>query len=566
VSPPRSIPRAFHLALLGSALIALYLLLRLPHLRDLPIFCDEATYLRWAQLIHADPRQFAFVSLQDAKFPLHPWLLALCFSPSSDPLFAGRCLSVLAGLLVIPLSFPLARELALLAPPANRPGPRTAPLCLALALICSPLLALFQRLALAESLLLTESLAIAVLSLRLARAIAAGEPRRSQLRTLLLLALAWTAALLTKQIFSYLLWLLPLLALLLQPAFSRRTLARFLLLFAAASAIALALFLPFLLAPSPYSLATRLLYKPTFFTAPAYSHAETLLHNLRWLFYPSSGHHFAWFPNNPAAPLETGALLQYLTPPCLLLLVTGLLLSVRRPSKPVAFLLGWSALLLAPLLANRNFIVTRYALTGLLPLVLLPGWFLAQLLSFVIAAFSRSTMPLSRPNRRITALLATPFLLASIGWPAISTLLQNHDYRAPTTLLADRTEYFDGPGDDLERACAWLQTQSLSHPLTLLTGTRLGIETDIPWLLLHPSDNLQLLACTTPPQTRPLRVLPDPWSQQPPTPFLLPSSRTCYRITARQDPSPDAISFGNASLTLLLPNPPSPIPPTPPTH
>ncbi|HSS44767.1 MAG TPA: hypothetical protein VLO07_05430, partial [Thermoanaerobaculia bacterium] len=104
--PPRR-NRAFVL----YGLLALFFCLRLPGLRDLPIFCDEAIYLRYAQLVLQDPVRNAFVSLVDPKPPLHYWLLASVFRLTRDPLLAGRLLSVLAGAAALPVLLLLSLEL-----------------------------------------------------------------------------------------------------------------------------------------------------------------------------------------------------------------------------------------------------------------------------------------------------------------------------------------------------------------------------------------------------------------------------------------------------------------------
>lgn len=77
-------------------LIAFYFVLRLPNLTLQPIFADEAIYIRWAQVMRAEPT-LRFVSLTDGKTPLFMWILIPLFKIFSDPLFAGRFLSVLSG-------------------------------------------------------------------------------------------------------------------------------------------------------------------------------------------------------------------------------------------------------------------------------------------------------------------------------------------------------------------------------------------------------------------------------------------------------------------------------------
>ena len=61
-----------------------------------PIFTDEAIYLRWAQIALQDPA-WTFISLSDGKQPLFIWLVMPLLRIFSDPLMAGRVVSVMAG-------------------------------------------------------------------------------------------------------------------------------------------------------------------------------------------------------------------------------------------------------------------------------------------------------------------------------------------------------------------------------------------------------------------------------------------------------------------------------------
>lgn len=78
-------------------LLVAYFVLRLPNLTLQPIFADEAIYIRWAQVMKAEPT-LRFVSLSDGKTPLFMWIMMPAFKIFSDPLFAGRILSVFAGM------------------------------------------------------------------------------------------------------------------------------------------------------------------------------------------------------------------------------------------------------------------------------------------------------------------------------------------------------------------------------------------------------------------------------------------------------------------------------------
>jgi 4-amino-4-deoxy-L-arabinose transferase-like glycosyltransferase len=86
------------LVLAGFGIIMLYLLTHLVQLTALPVFADEAIYIRWAQLIIDDWQQYAFFPLNDGKTPLQMWLMVPLLLFFKDPLFAGRFLSVLTGI------------------------------------------------------------------------------------------------------------------------------------------------------------------------------------------------------------------------------------------------------------------------------------------------------------------------------------------------------------------------------------------------------------------------------------------------------------------------------------
>lgn len=77
-------------------ILAFYFLLRLTNLTLLPIFNDEAIYLDWGwREIHYPGA--LYYSLYDSKQPLLMWLFGIAESIFSDPLFAGRVVSVLFG-------------------------------------------------------------------------------------------------------------------------------------------------------------------------------------------------------------------------------------------------------------------------------------------------------------------------------------------------------------------------------------------------------------------------------------------------------------------------------------
>src|SRR3989344_4271619 len=96
--------------LAGLLIITLFFALRLPNLTLQPIFADEAIYIRWAQVMRAEPT-LRFVSVSDGKTPLFMWAIIPFLKIFSDPLFAGRFLSVISGMFTLMGVYFLARKI-----------------------------------------------------------------------------------------------------------------------------------------------------------------------------------------------------------------------------------------------------------------------------------------------------------------------------------------------------------------------------------------------------------------------------------------------------------------------
>src|SRR3990167_344188 len=73
-----------------------YFVTRLINLDILPVFVDEAIYVRWSQVMRAEPT-LRFLPLSDGKQPLFMWSTIPFLKLVSDPLIAGRFVSVFAG-------------------------------------------------------------------------------------------------------------------------------------------------------------------------------------------------------------------------------------------------------------------------------------------------------------------------------------------------------------------------------------------------------------------------------------------------------------------------------------
>jgi hypothetical protein len=78
-----------------------YTVLHLLSLTSLPIFADEAIYIRWTQLIIDDWQQYLFFPLNDGKTPLQFWLMIPWQFLPIDQLASARLFSVFVGFLQI---------------------------------------------------------------------------------------------------------------------------------------------------------------------------------------------------------------------------------------------------------------------------------------------------------------------------------------------------------------------------------------------------------------------------------------------------------------------------------
>ena len=119
------------------------LFLRLYRLDLIPVFADEAIYVRWAQVMRAEP-SLRFLPLSDGKQPLFMWSIIPFLKILEDPLVAGRVVSVATGLGTTCGVFVLAYVLF---------KSRKVSLLASLLYALSPFAVFFDRMALVDSML-----------------------------------------------------------------------------------------------------------------------------------------------------------------------------------------------------------------------------------------------------------------------------------------------------------------------------------------------------------------------------------------------------------------------------
>ena len=104
------IKRYLNEILLSLGLIIAYSVTRLYNIMAVPLFTDEAIYTRWSQIARYDAN-WRFISLTDGKQPSFVWLDMIMMRLVSDPLLAGRLVSVLAGIVALVGIYFLASEI-----------------------------------------------------------------------------------------------------------------------------------------------------------------------------------------------------------------------------------------------------------------------------------------------------------------------------------------------------------------------------------------------------------------------------------------------------------------------
>ena len=120
-----------------------YLGSRLIGLTALPVFADEAIYIRWAQLLRHDSL-YLYFAMNDGKPPLFIWLVAGMLEFIAHPLMAGRLVSVVAGLGQLIVSDAILQQLQ---------APKLARVTQAILIVVAPFWFFHHKMALMDALL-----------------------------------------------------------------------------------------------------------------------------------------------------------------------------------------------------------------------------------------------------------------------------------------------------------------------------------------------------------------------------------------------------------------------------
>lgn len=95
--------------IISILLLVAFFLTRIYNIMSLPLFTDEAIYVRWSQIARYDPA-WRFISLTDGKQPSFVWITMVAMKFVKDPLLAGRLVSVGSGFFTLIGIFFLGKE------------------------------------------------------------------------------------------------------------------------------------------------------------------------------------------------------------------------------------------------------------------------------------------------------------------------------------------------------------------------------------------------------------------------------------------------------------------------
>ncbi len=444
---------------------------RLPSLRALPIFGDEAIFLRLARLVAADPARNLWLPLNAPSAPLHPWLLALSLSPWSDTVMAGRLLSVACGALLIAALAWAVRRMDELFP--GETAARGATVAAAILALASPFLVFSARLARVDALFALEVAVVTAIALELVIRARRGE---RLIAPAIALGVAMGLTMLTRQAVSYPLWLLPPVAVLLAGRGNRQ---RLVAATSVALLVAIALWAPMLVAPAWPDLSARIFHIAASRPAlPAGERAALFAHNLG---------------------VAVAAFWTYLTPPVVLGAIAGVAeLARARRARLLAFLAAWEVVLLVPAALFATDYFPRYALPAALP-------FLAAG-AFGVASF----------GARMRG--AEPVLLVALAlWGASDVFRGERDWRSWRLLTVDQAQFVSGwsAGAASERAADFLKARAEEGPIAVVLPHVSGNPSDAVWLLLDGKPNVRLFYAVDFLRLPALRVKGDVWTNAP---------------------------------------------------
>lgn len=316
---------------------------RLVNLDLLPIFADEAIYIRWAQLIWQKTYYF-FIPLSDGKTPLFMWLLAPLLKFGADPLLTARVLSIISGLATLLGVYFLTKKIF---------SSKTAFLA-GILVILQPFLLFYDRISLTDSLLTALVIWSFYLTFQLLT--------KPSLKLGIILGLLAGAVLLTKP--SGLLFLL--LNLLLLFLFPLKKIKTIIKPGAVTLAISLGLYNLLRLSSAFPLISSR--------SQDYLRSNQEIIHEFFRYFLPTFKVFFSW-------------LVSYLSWPAIFLIIISLFLAIKKKTKIIIILFVWMLVPFLIQIAIGKIIYPRYLLPIIPFLIIILSWGLTRInkLSWLLA-------------------------------------------------------------------------------------------------------------------------------------------------------------------------------------
>lgn len=426
--------------LVGLGLIILYFITRFYNILSLPIFTDEAIYVRWSQ-IAANDASWRFISLTDGKQPMYVWIAMILLKFFHDPLFAGRLVSVIAGFGSLIGIFFLASEVF-----KNRKIGFIA----SLVYVLYPFSLVYDRLALYDSLVAMFIIWALFFEVLLVR--------RFRLDLALILGMILGAGMLTKTSNNFAFILLPFSVLLFdfKDKKWKENLRNWMIYAIVSVLIANVIYSVLRLSPYFHIIGDK---------------NNVFVYPLReWIMHP-----FTFFWGNLRG--LTGWIIDYATIPFLILISSAFLIS-KKFFREKLFLLVWFAVPFTALALFGKVIYPRFILFMTIPLLVLASYALYSLFN------------LSKKNYQ-KALVVVVFL---IGFVINDFLILTNFPKAPIP-LADKNQFLAGwpSGVGVKETVEFLEKQSINQKIYVGTEGTFGLMPYSLEIYLNKNPNIKIV-------------------------------------------------------------------------
>jgi len=443
--------RKYKWEILVSILLAIaYFILRLLFIDRLPIFTDEAIYVRWAQIALNDA-SWRFISLTDGKQPMFVWAAMLMMKLVHDSLLAGRLVSVVTGFITMIGLFVLTYELF---------KNKTTAFLASTLYVFYPFAQVLDRMALYDSMVAMFYVWALYFSVLLVK--------RIRFDIAYTLGFIIGGGVLTKSSNFFSIYLLPFLLILFnfKQKLAKRKLINFVFFAAFASVIS-------------YGLYNILRLSP-FYEMIGIKNATFVYPISQWLHHP-----FVYFLSNLNG--LTSWLLQYLTPSYLILILLSILFVNKFFKEKIVLLLYF----VLPFVALALFGVKIYPrFIFLMSLMLLPlaAWSLEML-------FGESEKLFSKNKLYVKAAKAI-LLIVVIAYPLyVSTLFAVNPLKAPIA-DADHGQYVDSwaAGWGVKESISFFKQQSQNQKIFIATEGTFGLLPEALEMYLVDNKNITIKA------------------------------------------------------------------------